>query len=451
MDSSFQLNPAPSGKIYRKRKSLKKQENNGDGTVPTIDETIRSIIITKQQEIIKKIKKDPITEFYTEVPVLPHEPLINTFQYQNRTLIKMVRNDWSYVVKRFVADTESQRQRALNEITLHVIAAENSDRIIEPRRIFENLCDDGHKYLLLVMEYCVNGTLFEKLHKIFKQNKRFKTYKIKHFVKQIAEGLLALHRLNIAHRDIKPENILIGLNEDLYLADFGFAKNVTFPDKLTTPVFSKSYTPPEIIKNVGYDQKCDIWSLGVILYIFYTGKFPFHSDKQSVENSEFLSLSDDLRRKILDGRIDWSQDFLGENVWRNEGFAKDLVQKMLTVDPDKRIDIHQVLNHEYFKDEEVLQKNNVSRSQLSEDKLVRRVSSFNLNRGHKREDSGLTEMSIKHGDELNHVNSIMESHLSRQRNGSFYGNNQDNFKLDRNWHKSQKQARKNYKQIQNNN
>ena len=176
MDSSFQLNPAPSGKIYRKRKSLKKQENNSDGTVPTIDETIRSIIITKQQEIIKKIKKDPITEFYTEVPVLPHEPLINTFQYQNRTLIKMVRNDWSYVVKRFVADTESQRQRALNEITLHVIAAENSDRIIEPRRIFENLCDDGHKYLLLVMEYCVNGTLIEKLHKIFKQNKRFNCF-----------------------------------------------------------------------------------------------------------------------------------------------------------------------------------------------------------------------------------------------------------------------------------
>ena len=374
MDQKFQLNPAPSPKAYKmsaKRRSLKNKNSttmNNHQNLHSSNENLtvndfKLLIEEHRSGILKKIKRIPITDMYIEIAAEPYEPITRTFQYQHKTLVKMARNDWNYLVKRFIVDTPLQRERALQEITLHVIAAKYSNKIIEPRRIFENKCDDGHLYLLLVMEYCPEGTLFTKLHQIFQQGQRFKTYKIKKFIRQIAEALSTLHTtLNVAHRDVKPENILLGPNNTLFLADFGFAKPVNLPDKLTTPVYSKSYTPPEIIRqisgeNVMYDQKCDIWSLGVILYVFYTGKFPFHTSSKEINGDpNFQDLPQDLRNKIVAGEIDWNEnDFLGENVWKDEASAKDLVQKMLTVDPEERIGIQEVLEHEYFKVGEVIQ------------------------------------------------------------------------------------------------
>lgn len=90
-----------------------------------------------------------------------------------------------------------------------------------------------------------------------------------------------MHKKNIAHRDIKPENVLMQSKEvqklDLKITDFGFAKFYDPRDGgLKESLGSPLYMAPEIVKNLAYDTKVDIWSLGVVAYILLSGKPPFN-------------------------------------------------------------------------------------------------------------------------------------------------------------------------------
>lgn len=87
---------------------------------------------------------------------------------------------------------------------------------------------------------------------------------------EICVAVKYLHDLNIAHRDLKPENLLYtapGPNGTLKLTDFGFAKETFTKDTLQTPCYTPYYVAPEVLGPEKYDKSCDIWSLGVIMYI----------------------------------------------------------------------------------------------------------------------------------------------------------------------------------------
>ena len=103
-----------------------------------------------------------------------------------------------------------------------------------------------------------------------------------------------LHQLGIAHRDLKPENILLLTKDDknfvIKIADFGFAKEAH--KGLITPNYTPYYVAPEILKFEQYDISCDIWSLGVILYILCSGTPPFYSLTGK-------NMSPDMKMKIL--------------------------------------------------------------------------------------------------------------------------------------------------------
>lgn len=141
------------------------------------------------------------------------------------------------------------------------------------------------------------------------------------------------------HRDIKPENILL-TDKDLHvkLADFGLAKIIGEESFTTTLCGTPSYVAPEILedsRNRRYTRAVDIWSLGVVLYICLCGFPPFSDELYTRENPYTL------RQQIMKGRFDYPSPY-----WDSVGDpALDLIDRMLTVDVDKRFTITDCLEH----------------------------------------------------------------------------------------------------------
>jgi len=210
-------------------------------------------------------------------------------------------------------------------------------------------------YLLMVMEFMEGGELFERIRK----RVSFTEKEACDITKQIASGLGHVHQQNIAHRDLKPENLLLKSKVDavfVKIADFGFAKE----DKgdLMTPQFTPYYVSPQVLEaqkfhkaqKLGhipadsppytYSKSCDMWSLGVIVYIMLCGYPPFYSENPRKQ------LSQGMRRRIMAGEYDFPHHEWG----RVSDIAKDVVRRMLSVNPEERITIQQLLNHPWLND-----------------------------------------------------------------------------------------------------
>ena len=94
-------------------------------------------------------------------------------------------------------------------------------------------------------------------------------------MKKLFSALNHMHSQGIVHRDIKPENIMVTKEDELKLIDFGLSKrNKSMDNKMQTIAGTPYYMAPEVLKGE-YDSKCDIWSLGVLLYVFMCGYLPF--------------------------------------------------------------------------------------------------------------------------------------------------------------------------------
>ncbi|GAB1733245.1 hypothetical protein NU195Hw_g8452t1 [Hortaea werneckii] len=187
----------------------------------------------------------------------------------------------------------------------------------------------------LVLELAPEGELFNFI--VMKQKlSEAETRKV--FV-QLFQGVKYLHERNIVHRDIKPENILL-INKDLNvkLADFGLAKIIGEESFTTTLCGTPSYVAPEILEQSNhrrYTKAVDVWSLGVVLYICLCGFPPFSDELYSPENPYTLS------QQIKLGRFDYPSPY-----WDSVGDpALDLIDRMLTVDVEKRISIDECLEH----------------------------------------------------------------------------------------------------------
>jgi p90 ribosomal S6 kinase len=130
---------------------------------------------------------------------------------------------------------------------------------------------NGHK-IYLVLELCKGGELLDRI-----LIKKFLTEReAACILKVIVSTVEYLHRNGVVHRDLKPSNILYADHtnkpESLRIIDFGFAKQLRDTNGLLmTPCYTAHYAAPEVLKKQGYDAACDIWSLGVLLYIMLSG------------------------------------------------------------------------------------------------------------------------------------------------------------------------------------
>ena len=151
------------------------------------------------------------------------------------------------------------------------------------------------------------------------------------FYHQIISGLEYIHHCGVAHRDFKPENILLTNNNTiLKIIDFGLSNLYQDNELLRTSCGSPCYAPPEMIKEEKYNgMESDIWSSGIILYLMLCGKLPFYHEQNEI-----------MFEKILSGKFELP-NFLSDK-------AKDILRKILELDPKKRLNFEEIKAHPWF-------------------------------------------------------------------------------------------------------
>uniref|UniRef100_A0AAR2LTQ6 MAP kinase-activated protein kinase 5 n=1 Tax=Pygocentrus nattereri TaxID=42514 RepID=A0AAR2LTQ6_PYGNA len=244
--------------------------------------------------------------------------------------------------ERFALKILIDRPKARNEVRLHMMCAAHPN-IVQILEVYANSVQFPHESsprarLLIVMEMMEGGELFHRIS----QHRHFTEKMASQVTKQIAQALEHCHSLNIAHRDLKPENLLFkdnSLDAPVKLCDFGFAK--IDQGDLTTPQFTPYYVAPQVLEAqrrhqkeksgiiptsptpYTYNKSCDLWSLGVIIYVMLCGYPPFYSKHHS------RTIPKDMRKKIMTGSFDFPED-----EWSQiSEMAKDIVRKPEIRDP----------------------------------------------------------------------------------------------------------------------
>uniref|UniRef100_A0A4W5N169 Ribosomal protein S6 kinase n=1 Tax=Hucho hucho TaxID=62062 RepID=A0A4W5N169_9TELE len=184
-------------------------------------------------------------------------------------------------------------------------------------KLHEVYTDQFHTYL--VMELLRGGELLERI----KKKKLFGESEASQLLRSLVSAVGFMHEAGVVHRDLKPENVLFadeGEDSVLKVIDFGFARLCPAGSApLQTPCFTLQYAAPELFHSTGYDQACDLWSLGVILYTMLSGQVPFQS-KQQQRAGMTSSYAADIMHKIKEG--DFS---LAGEAWKGvSGEAKEL-------------------------------------------------------------------------------------------------------------------------------
>lgn len=194
---------------------------------------------------------------------------------------------------------------------------------------------DEPDYTFLVLECMKGGDLIDRI--IEKHN--YTEYDAKEVTRQLLLGVAYCHEKKIANRNLKPENLLLkaGSDTDVKISDFGYAKTVTYPNSLRTQCGTEGYVAPEILEHrPAYDVSCDMWSLGVILYIVLGGYRPFRGD------------GDEVMRQTRYGEYKFHNRY-----WSHVSEdAKNLITRMLTVDPEKRITAETALRNRWIQADE---------------------------------------------------------------------------------------------------
>lgn len=183
--------------------------------------------------------------------------------------------------------------------------------------------------IVLVLELAAGGDVFTDLNS--QPHSRYKETKAATYIDQVSNGLQYLHSNGIMHRDIKPENLLLGYFGEIKIADFGWAiKSSGMRECRTTICGTHEYMAPEILNSIPYDEKIDVWCLGVLAYEFLTGNSPF-----AVQCREEM----ETRIKAVQLTFPFHVSYQG----------KDLIQKILCKEPSKRLSLYQIRRHEWIK------------------------------------------------------------------------------------------------------
>ncbi len=197
----------------------------------------------------------------------------------------------------------------------------------------------------IITEFCQEGELLNEI----KSKAPFTEELTAYYMREILLAVHYCHNMKIVHRDLKPENILIVKRmkngfHPIKIIDFGTAKVFTKAKREHLLIGSAYYIAPEVL-NKNYNEKCDLWSCGVIMYIMLTGKPPFNGKNEK-----------EIFDKIHKGKFDMESypwGIISEN-------AKDLIKKLLLIDTKKRLSAEEALKHNWFTIEIIKEMNKIN-------------------------------------------------------------------------------------------
>ena len=213
----------------------------------------------------------------------------------------------------------------------------------------------------IVTELCSGGELFQEIVDKGPFNENYTAY----VMFQVLSAINYCHNMKIVHRDLKPENILI-VDRDkknyprVKICDFGTAKMFEKGVIQRKLVGSSYYIAPEFLKK-HYDEKCDIWSCGVILYILLSGRPPFAGEND---------------REIMDRVAIGKYDLQTSPFNKVSKHCIDLIQKLLIIDPKKRISAQEALAHPWFKDNKSKELFNQIKDESTLKKLLENLKAY---------------------------------------------------------------------------
>lgn len=222
---------------------------------------------------------------------------------------------------------DNRKNKILHELLMFKTLSDHPN-VTQIYEVFEN-----KKYFFFVMEYASGGDLLQ----LMKRKNRLTEHTARGIFIQLVRGLKYIHSKGILHRDIKLDNILlIEADGELKakICDFGVSRFVKDHEVINEQCGTPAYIAPEIIRKKGYKGfTVDIWSLGVLLYAMVMGAMPFKA-----------SNIDGLHDKILNRDCEMEDPEVSQE-------ALDLIEKMLTINPDKRITLDEIIEHNWLKND----------------------------------------------------------------------------------------------------
>jgi calcium-dependent protein kinase len=312
--------------------------------------------------LVSKGEGDPLTLLYNKISLLGEGSFGQVWKVKHNQTgnIRAMK-----IIKKSKNEKKETEQEIINEID--ILKKMDHPHIV---KIFEFYSTNDSYFL--ITEFCKEGELFKQIIDNAPFNESFTAY----IMYQVLSSVFYCHNQNIIHRDLKPENILIEKKERngyfrVKIIDFGTAKLFEKNKAERKVIGSSYYIAPEVLSK-NYNEKCDLWSCGVIMYILLTGKPPFGGDN----DAEILS-------KIKTGFYD-----LQSPPWNSiSKEAKSLITSLLQKTPNNRISAEASLTHQWFKNLKTKEKLNEIKTGKIEKKYIQNLKTF-------RSDKILTQAAL---------------------------------------------------------
>jgi len=230
-----------------------------------------------------------------------------------------------------LVDTEEGLQQLREEI--YIMCQLDHPNIVRLEEVYES-----HSEIYLVQELCLGGELFDRLDE--QPDYHYTEAQCARLIKQMLCSVRYIHSKGIIHRDLKLENFLFsdtGPDSELKMIDFGLSKHFKFGEVQHEAVGTPYTVAPEVIRG-SYDERCDVWAIGVITYLLLSGESPFGG----CGGPESLVV-------VRDNILKCNFVFEPEDIWENVSEkAKHFIKKLLVTDPNLRPTARDVQRDEWL-------------------------------------------------------------------------------------------------------